>query len=66
MEKYGQKRRKKHAFADDGETPIEPFHMRQDMEEGIVTREGALNIENMHRRKALDEEDPWLASIVEQ
>ena len=40
-DKFGYKRKKKHLFNDEG-VPIEPFNIRDDVREGIITQEGAL------------------------
>ena len=37
--KHGYKRRKKHMFTDDG-IEIEPFHLRNDIRDGLLTSEG--------------------------
>ena len=57
-EKFGYKRKKKHLFNEEG-LPIEPFNIRDDVANGIITQEGAL------KRQKRDD-DPWLASIQEQ
>ena len=37
--KHGYKRKKKHMFTDDG-VEIEPFHIRNDIRDGLLTSEG--------------------------
>ena len=39
--KHGYKRKKKHMFTEDG-VEIEPFHIRNDIREGLLTTEGYL------------------------
>lgn len=57
-EKFGQKRKRKHMFNEEG-VPIEPFNIRDDVAQGIITQEGAL-------KRQRREEDPWLQSIQDQ
>jgi len=39
--KHGYKRKKKHIFTEDG-VEIEPFHIRNDIRDGLLTQEGYL------------------------
>jgi hypothetical protein len=57
LDKVGQKRRKKHFFNEEG-IAFEPFNIRRDIADGLITQEGAL----IHRKKA---GDAWLDSITD-
>lgn len=57
-EKFGYKRKRKHLFNDEG-IPIEPFNIRDDVRDGIITSDGALKWQKR-------EIDPWLDSIEQQ
>ena len=39
--RFGQKRKKKHMFTETG-VPIEPFHIRNDIRDGLLTEQGFL------------------------
>ena len=50
--KHGYKRRKKHMFTEDG-IEIEPFHLRNDIRDGLLTSEGFIktNLQDYDRKK---------------
>ena len=62
--KHGYKRKKKHMFTDDG-VEIEPFHLRNDIKEGLLTADGFIktSLRDFDRKKELEAVgDAWLDS----
>lgn len=59
FDKYGQKRKKKHMYNEEG-VKFEPFNIRQDVEDGLITQDGVV------KKLQMQEEDPWLQSINAQ
>lgn len=57
VSKYGQKRKAKYKFTDDG-IQITPFSMKQEFGSHEVDEFG-----NIMRRQEKEEEDEWLASV---
>ena len=64
--KHGYKRKKKHMFTESG-VEVEPFHLRNDIRDGLLTHEGYIktNLRDFDRkqaREAFDASDAWLDS----
>lgn len=61
--RFGQKRKKKHMFTETG-VPIEPFHIKNDIRDGLLTEQGFLK-KSLQDYDKLDntERDAWLDSI---
>jgi hypothetical protein len=49
-EKFAKKRKKKYLFNEVG-VPIEPFNLKNDIREGIITREGEYKIKQREERR---------------
>ena len=63
-QKFRVKRKKKHLFNEAG-VKFEPFSLKQEMDRGVVDRNGGMLIVNQQRNDS-DEDDPWYDSIKEQ
>ena len=62
--KHGYKRKKKHMFTDDG-VEIEPFHIRNDIRDGLLTSDGFIrtSLRDFDRKQQNEEfNDAWLES----
>lgn len=64
--KYAQKRKKKHLFNESG-VAFEPFSLRNDIRDGLVTEDGLVKtslqeFDRKQRREAYEASDAWLES----
>ncbi len=64
--KHGYKRKKKHMFTDDG-VEIEPFHLRNDIRDGLLTSDGFVktslrDFDRKQEMQSMGASDAWLDS----